>query len=211
MKIYISPSNQNGNKYAFGNTNEMEVCNKIADKVVEDLTLNAFTVKKAKKGQAMVDSIKESNTFKADLHICIHTNAGGGAGTVVFVYDKSKTNMQYAQPIYKNVQSITPGKTEYGVRAYPELAEINSTTAVCVYIEVEFHDNKDLAKWIISNVDKIAKAIVKGICEGCNKQYRDNSGHIYRVQVGAFTEKRGAENLAKELNNKGYKTIIKVD
>ena len=90
MRIYISPSNQDGNKYAYGNTNEMEVCNKIADKVVEGLALNGFTVKKAKKGQAMNVSINESNSFKADLHICIHTNAGGGNGTVVFVYDKSQ-------------------------------------------------------------------------------------------------------------------------
>lgn len=30
-KIYLSPSNQNGNMYAYGNTNEMEQCNRIAD------------------------------------------------------------------------------------------------------------------------------------------------------------------------------------
>ena len=84
------------------------------------------------------------------------------------------------------------------------------TTGICIYIECEFHDTVNLAKWITSNVDKIASAIVKGICAGDSKQYKDNSGHIYRVQVGAFTDRKGAENLAKELNSKGYKTIIKV-
>ena len=98
MKIYISPSNQDGNNYAFGNTNEMEVCNKIADKVVKGLSLNGYTVKKAKKGQGMYDSIKESNNFKADLHICIHTNAGGGHGTEIYTYDKSANCMKYAEP-----------------------------------------------------------------------------------------------------------------
>ena len=213
MRIYISPSNQDGNKYAYGNTNEMEVCNKIADKVVEGLALNGFTVKKAKKGQAMNVSINESNSFKADLHICIHTNAGGGNGTVVFVYDKSKNNMRFAEAIYDAVQAVTPGKIDYGVREYPSLAEINSTKAITVYVEVDFHDNKDIAKWLINNTETVAEAICKGVCKACGVQYKPNSskGKIYRVQVGAFTEKRGAEKLAKELNEKGYKTIIKVE
>lgn len=30
-KIYLSPSNQNNNTYATGNTNEMVQCNKIAE------------------------------------------------------------------------------------------------------------------------------------------------------------------------------------
>lgn len=34
---------------------------------------------------------------------------------------------------------------------------------------------------------------------------------LYRVQVGAFASKANAERLAKELNSKGYATIIKQD
>ena len=34
-KIYLSPSNQNGNLYAYGNTNEMEQCNRIADAALQ--------------------------------------------------------------------------------------------------------------------------------------------------------------------------------
>ena len=30
-KIYLSPSNQDGNLYAYGNTNECDQCNRIAD------------------------------------------------------------------------------------------------------------------------------------------------------------------------------------
>ena len=77
-KIYLSPSNQDGNLYAYGNTNEMEQCNRIAVCAAEHLTRNGYTVKRAPKGQKMNTSIKESNDWKADLHIPIHTNAGGG-------------------------------------------------------------------------------------------------------------------------------------
>ena len=34
-------------------------------------------------------------------------------------------------------------------------------------------------------------------------------GTVYRVQVGAFTQKAGADALAKELQQKGYSTIVK--
>ena len=57
-KIYISPSNQNGNMYAYGNTNEMEQCNRIADAAKSALERCGFTVKKAAKGQAMSTSIR---------------------------------------------------------------------------------------------------------------------------------------------------------
>lgn len=125
-KIYISPSNQDGNLYAAGGTNECDVCNKIADATKAALERCGFTVKKSPKGQVMATSIKESNDWDADLHIPIHTNAGGGNGTVVFVYKNTTDNLKYATPIYEAVQAVTPGKIDYGVREYSALAELNA-------------------------------------------------------------------------------------
>ena len=170
-KIYLSPSNQDGNMYAYGNTNECEQCNRIAECAKKALQRCGFEVKKAAKGQNMYASINESNNWGADLHIPIHTNAGGGNGTVVFVYSKASGNMKFANPIYKQVQGVSLGTIDYGVRAYPELAELNSTNAVTVYIEVDFHDRADIAKWIIENVDTIGEAIAKGVCEAYNIKY----------------------------------------
>ena len=58
-KIYLSPSNQDGNMYAYGNTNEMEQCNRIADAAKVALERCGFEVKKAPKGQNMRVSINE--------------------------------------------------------------------------------------------------------------------------------------------------------
>ena len=99
-KIYLSPSNQNGNLYAYGNTNECDQCNRIADAAKTALERCGFTVKKAPKGQAMSKSIAESNAWGADLHLPIHTNAGSGNGTMCMVYSNSAENMKYAKPIY---------------------------------------------------------------------------------------------------------------
>lgn len=208
-KIYLSPSNQSGNMYAYGNTNECDQCNRIADAAKKALERCGFTVKKAPKGQVMNTSIAESNKWGADLHIPIHTNAGGGSGTVVFVYSKTETNLKYANPIYKSVQSVTPGKTEYGVRAYPELAELNATSAIAVYIEVDFHDNYSIAKWLIENPDKVGEAICRGVCEAFGVKYvapADKTKKcIYRVQIGAYTDKNNAENTLEKAKKAGFK------
>ena len=206
MKIYLSPSNQDGNKYAVGNTSEMEQCNRIANRLKTALERCGFTVKKAPEGQAMATSINESNAWKPDLHLCIHTNAGGGSGTMVMVYNKSNENMKLANPIYKAVQAVTPGKIDYGVREYPTLAELNSTTAKAVYCEVEFHDNPTLARWIIDSTSKIAEAFCKGICEAFGIKYKApvSAKTIYRIQVGAFSDKKNAENYLAKVKKAGF-------
>ena len=66
-RIYLSPSNQDGNLYAYGSTNEMEQCNRIADAAKTALERCGFTVKKAAKGQKMSTSIAESNALQAKL------------------------------------------------------------------------------------------------------------------------------------------------
>ena len=225
MKIYLSPSNQSGNKYAYGNTNEMEQCNRIADAAKNALERCGFTVKKAPKGQDMRKSINESNSWGADLHIPIHTNAfdGKASGTIVFVYSKNSKNMKYANPIYQEVQSACPGKTDYGVRENPELAELNSTNATAVYVEADFHDNPAIAKWITENPNAVGEAIAKGVCKGAGVTYKAPSTtssaskptqqKIYRVQVGAYSEKKNAEAFLERVKAAGFINafIVEVD
>ena len=201
-KIYLSPSNQDGNLYAYGNTNECEVCNRIADAAKDALERCGFTVKKAPKGQNMNISIAESNSWGADLHIPIHTNAGGGSGTMCMVYSKTPENMKYAEPIYECVQAVTPGRTEYGIREYPQLAELNSTLAVAVYIEVDFHDDAAIAKWIIENTKTIGEAIAKGVCKAYEVPYKDS--FFYRIQVGAYKNKKSAEEMLEKVKAAGF-------
>lgn len=215
-KIYLSPSNQYDNNYAYGNTTEMEQCNRFAEYAEKALKRCGFEVKRAKKGQSMYTTVEESNNWKADLHIPIHTNAGGGNGTVVFVYKKNSENCAKAQPIYNEVQAITPGKIDYGVREYPDLYELNATNAIAVYIEVDFHDNKNIAKWLIDNAKDVGEAIAKGVCKAYGVKYvaentkPQTTNKIYRVQVGAFSSKSNAQACADKLKKLGFTdTIIK--
>lgn len=52
-KIYLSPSNQNGNTYATGGTNEMAQCDKIAAAAAKALKRCGFDVMVAKSGTLM--------------------------------------------------------------------------------------------------------------------------------------------------------------
>ena len=85
-KIYLSPSAQPANSYAAGNTDEQTQCNRIAEAARLALIRCGFDARKGPEGQGYKENVAESNAWGADLHIPIHTNAGGGAGTVVFVH-----------------------------------------------------------------------------------------------------------------------------
>lgn len=175
IKIYLSPSNQNANAYATGNTNEMVQCNRIADQAKIALERNGFEVKKATQGQAMATSIAESNKWGAKYHICIHTNAGGGKGTEVFVNSTATANMALAKPIYDELANTTVSKTARYLGKYPyggTLGEITGTTAITIYCECEFHDNKKYAQFIINNPVAYGEAIAKGACKGCGISYK---------------------------------------
>ena len=176
MKIYLSPSAQPANSYAAGNTNEQAQCNRIAEAAKSALERCGFAVRKAPEGQGYKENVDESNAWGADLHIPIHTNAGGGAGTVVFVHGGTAKQMQYAKPIYDEVQATSPGTTDYGVRVNSGLYELGYTTATAVYIECEFHDRADLATWIIEHTTELGEAIARGVCNGAGVTYIAPSG-----------------------------------
>lgn len=207
-KIYLSPSCQSSNIYATGNTNEQEQCNRIAEYAKTALQRCGFEVKKAPKGQAMTKNISESNSWNADLHIPIHTNAYNGkltGGTLVMIYSNETENKKAGMSILNAVASISPGN-DYTLRTNSELAELNSTKAIAVYVECEFHDSKEGSNWIINNVKPLGEAIAKGVCNYYGVTYEsEESEKLYRVQVGAFKDKQNAEKCLQEAKNVGFK------
>lgn len=170
-KIFLSPSNQSDNRYAYGNTNEAAECGKMAEAAEKALKRCGFDVK-TMQWESAQERCKQSDAWGADLHIPIHTNAYNGkvTGTRIFVYKMSGESYEAAKDIYNELAPITPGKSE-NIQAFPELIELNKPKAPAVYIEAEFHDNKDAAKWIIENTEAIGEAICKGVCKHFGVNY----------------------------------------
>lgn len=223
-KIYLSPSNQDGNTYKVGNTNEMEQCNRIAAAAKTALERCGFTVKKAPQGQSMYTTVAESNAWSSDLHLCIHTNAFNGSvtgGTMVMIHDMGTKNKNAGSAILNSVAPITPG-SDYALMTSPGLYELNSTKGLAVYCECEFHDTVTGATFIVNNTSKIGEAIAKGICNYFGVTYKTATGssagsttdvtkNMYRVrkswanaksQIGAFSTLKYAKDMADK--NKGY-------
>ena len=214
-KIYLSPSSQTENPYAYGGTNEAAQCMRIAQACAAALDRCGFEVKVG--GGTMYTRVPESNNWGADLHVPIHTNAANGqvTGTRCFAFDTSGKGYQAAKAIFDVLAPITPGTSE-SVTAYPTLYEVKGTVAPCAYLECEFHDNADTAKWIIEHVTEIGEAIARGICNFFGVAYIAEEAEevpapqtLYRVQAGAFSKKENAEALVAQLKAAGFDAIIK--
>ena len=164
-KIYLSPSSQPDNKYAGLDTNEQEVCRAIARELATDLERCGFEVKCGDYG-TMYDRVAESNIWGAHLHLPIHTNAYNAkvAGTRLMAYDLKGKGFQVCEAIAKYLYPLTPGTSE-NIQAKSGLYEIYAAFAPTAYVEVDFHDVPEVAKWLVDNKPQIAEAICKGVCD----------------------------------------------
>ena len=198
-KIYLSPSDQSDNVYAYGNTNEAVQCRRIADACEVALKRCGFEVRN-NKTESMAARCEESDHWGADLHVPIHTNAYNKSvtGTRLFCYSTSGAGYKACQAVYNALAPMTPGTSE-NISANSGLYETRVPAAPTVYIEVDFHDVAAVAKWIIENVEEIGEAIAKGICNYYGVKYVEKPKPVkpvYRVQVGAFENKADADALA---------------
>lgn len=215
-KIYLSPSEQPDNAYAYGNTNEKVQCCKISAAAEKALKRHGFEVINATASNLSA-RCNEADKWGADLYIPIHTNAYNGkvSGTRMFCYSLSGEGYKACNAIYKVLAPFTPGDSE-NIKARPELYEVKTPKAPTVYIEVDFHDVPDVAKWIIEHTEEIGEMICKGVCNHYGvtykaeqpKQEQTTTGKLYRVQVGAYSKIENAEAMLKKLKEAGFDAII---
>ncbi len=163
-KVYLAPSNQVENRYAYGNTTEAVQCGKIAEACKAALERSGVTVQVGHMIH-MSEKIAQSNAFGADLHVPIHTNAFNGTvtGTRMFCFSSGGEGMKACKAIFDRLAPITPGTGEsIQVNDYDEIVYTNAPAA---YVECEFHDNAKTAKWIVEHTTDIGEAIAQGICD----------------------------------------------
>lgn len=215
-KIYLSPSDQDYNPYAVGNTNEAVQCRKIAVALVDALERCGFQAKTDITDKAnMYDRVRQSNEWGADLHIPIHTNAFDGKvkGTRLFCYSKTGEGYKACAAVMAALAPITPGESDS--ITVKHFYEVKNANAPAVYLEVAFHDNKEEAAWIIEHTDEIAEAVCQGVCDYFGVDYvnpeieppvvTEEPDVFYRVQVGAFKNKAYAEAMLEKLVAAGFK------
>ena len=170
-KIFISPSDQNRNTYASGNTAEDIQCGKIAIATKSALERCGFDVKLVQYA-TMAEKCAASDAFGAELHVPIHSNAFNAnvTGTRIFYGVDGSAGYKAAKAILARLGPVTPGAPDM-VQAYPQLYEIRVPKAPTAYIEADFHDVAAVADWIIDNTAVIGEAICQGVCDYFGVEY----------------------------------------
>jgi len=172
-RVYLSPSTQERNVGVspFG-TEETEM-NKIADALIPLLVKDGrFTAKRNSPSMDIYQAAEDSNNFKADIHIAIHSNAGGGVGTEIFAYGPKTNSERLSQALYNQIAPLSPG-ADRGVKYNPRLVEVgNMVNATACLIELGFHDNLADAAWMVTNRQSIANGLYRGVCDHYLYDYR---------------------------------------
>jgi len=169
-KIYLSPSNQTGNSFVVGGTNEGAVWNDIAVRLQRALSEYDCEVKMAKVSNNLTTRANEAKEWGADVYIAMHSNAAGtankGAHGVEVYYDPKKgaATKALAADILNQLATMF---TSRGLRTSSTLIDCYKPSMPSVIGECGFHDNKSDAELILNNKDKIAelycKALVKNL------------------------------------------------
>lgn len=220
-KVFLSPSNQYDNRYAYGDTTEGVQCGKIAQACKAALERSGMTVK-LMHDESMQEKCAASNAFGADLHVPIHTNAFNGtvSGTRMFYYAEGREGQKACQAIFNRLAQVTPGTSE-NIRVDASLYEVRVPAAPTAYVECEFHDNPTASKWIVENTGLIGETIARGICDYFGVTFREKeqpkpvepekpaTDKLYRVQVGAFAVRENAERMLQRLKDAGFEGFIR--
>lgn len=173
-KVYISPSTQDHNSGLSPFTTEEAQMNAIADILISLLDKDGrFLTKRNLPSMDDVYSIaQDSNSWGADIHIPIHSNAGGGEGTEVYSYGPNTNSEKLAKCLYNQIAPLSPGN-DRGVKYNTRLIEVgDSVKATSALIELAFHDNQADATWLAYNHEMIAQGLYKGICDYYGYDYK---------------------------------------
>lgn len=185
--VYLSPSTQEHNIGTDNYGSEEAVMNRIADVVEKELIKNDFVVYRNKPEWDLKQVVADSNARKPDIHLAIHSNAGGGRGCEVFAIAPGGQGEKLALAVFAQVDALTP-TVDRGIKFSSNLYELTKTDAPAALIEVAFHDNPADAEWILENIQPIGQAISNGIFKyfGAVMKERDTS---LEVAVKALYEK----------------------
>ena len=151
----------------------------------------------------------KANNAGVDFFISIHRNSfptdNEVFGVESLVYDLSGIKYQMAQDINDQLEAI--GFVNLGVKARPNLVVLRRTRMPAVLVEVGFIDSNVDNRLFDDNFDDIAQAIASGILDTLESVGVIQNDY-YRVQVGAFRNRRYAERLLNELLEQDFPAFI---
>lgn len=216
-KVFLGVGHGGTDNGAIGNGfKEKDLNLSIALACNEVLTRHGVTVMMSRtkdENDSISEEIRECNTFKPDLAVDIHNNAGGGDGAECFYCHLGGNGKNLAENILTEIvkigQNSRGAKTRVNSSGKDYYAFIRETTAPAVIVECAFVDNSTDMQ-ILNTKDTqtfMGTAIAKGILRTLGIPFVKTST-IYRVQVGAYELKHNAIILQDKLKSQGYDAFI---
>lgn len=168
---------------------------------------------------ALATRCQKANAWGADFYLSVHHNAGANgtaaSGIEAYAYTKaSAAAIQWRDALYDELIEQTGLK---GNRSKPKATAdfyvLRKTKMPAVLLELGYMDSTVDVPVILSSAyaKKCAAAIVNVLAArgGLKKVAASTkTDTLYRVQLGAFSNKANAEKLAEELEAKGYASYI---
>lgn len=210
-------------------TREWWLNNRIADRL--EVMLASYDCKIIRvddttgaKDISLANRVKAANNGNADVYISIHHNAGANGGTAggteVYYYSSKAERKTQATALYNALINQTGLK---GNRATPVQKRafyvVKNTKMPAFLIENGYMDSKVDTPIILTSghAEKTALAILRFLIEQFGLKQNaeapteaptEKPGTLYRVQVGAYSQKANAEAMQKKLKASGYDAII---
>lgn len=168
MKIFINPGHDprvdSGALNPTYGTRECDIARQAGEMLADYLT-NAGCIVKIMQDDDLDMVCATSNEWGADLFISLHCNASQGhnaRGTETWY--KSFDGQRLANYIQSQIIRST-NTIDRGVKQSDRLWVLRSTDAVAVLVEMAFIDNDDDLAFMNENLDKIVRAIARGITD----------------------------------------------
>lgn len=168
--VFLSPSTQQWNQYV-NDGNEEQQMNLIADAMEPYLRSSGITYSRNDPDRDVRGAIADSNSRYYDVHLALHSNAGGGrfagilSGIDIYYSPYSAQSERLADIIVNNLKNIYPNPSKVNTLPTTSLGEVTQTRAVAVLCELGYHDNTEDAEWIKSNTQSIARNLVQALCD----------------------------------------------
>lgn len=172
-----------------------------------------------------------ANVWGADYFISIHRNAIGAnraKGAENWIYSQAAVNGETYNKAANILDKLckATGFVNRGIRrgapAYADFGVNRLTNMSSCLLEVGFIDSDTDNAIFDSKFDAMAKALAVSLVEACGGTWKEatdapateekeqETGVIYRVQVGAFKNKANAEAYAEKVKAAGFDAFVAV-
>lgn len=232
-KVYLSPAYHRFNPCAVAGCDETTHNNLYLDELEVFLTACGIQWKRGPRrvpnsnedgDELMRRAVAESDAWGAEVHYVSHTNASGNTvaegtaqGYRPIIFQGSQRGERLALFMTTRRREVYDGQISLNRRT--DLYELRMPRAVTYYEEHVFHDNPADAQWFHANLRSVARSAAKGLCDYFNLPFREpytvadppeeeeapnEPAPLYRVQVGAYRNRSGAEELLREVRAAGF-------